>query len=199
MREILIATRNKNKFIEIKKMLGSLGLKLKSLNDFKNIPEIEEDGETFVENARKKAREASLATGLISLADDSGLEVEALGGRPGVYSARFSGPEANDEKNIEKLTGLLKNTSENQMSACFRCSAVLADKDRIIAETEGICRGRIILTPKGNHGFGYDPVFIPDGYDKTFAELGPEIKDKISHRAKAFEKMSEIIKKMLKI
>ncbi|MCK5306004.1 MAG: RdgB/HAM1 family non-canonical purine NTP pyrophosphatase [Candidatus Omnitrophica bacterium] len=197
MREILIATRNKNKFIEIKKMLEPLGLKLKSLNDFKNIPEIEEDGETFVENARKKAIEASLGAGLISLADDSGLEVEALGGRPGVYSARFSGPEANDEKNIEKLIGLLKNTPENKLKACFRCLAVLADKNKIIAETEGVCRGRIILSPRGSHGFGYDPVFIPDGYDKTFAELGSEIKDKISHRAKAFGEMSEVIFKSL--
>ncbi len=193
MRKLIIATRNKGKFKEIKDILEPINFELKSLVDFKDIPEVKEDRSTFKENAIKKAKEISRLTGILSISDDSGLEVEALGGKPGVYSSRFSGPDATDEKNIKKLIGALKDMPEEKRAARFVCQAVLADKDRILSITTGICKGKIILEPRGNYGFGYDPVFAPEGYDKTFAELGPKVKNKISHRVKAFRKMKERI------
>ena len=196
MRKLIIATRNKGKFKEIKDILEPINFELKSLADFKDMPEVKEDRNTFKENAIKKAKEVSRLTGILSISDDSGLEVEALGGKPGVYSSRFSGPKATDEKNIKKLIHLLKDVPEEKRAARFVCQAVLADKDKILATTNGICKGKIILKPRGNYGFGYDPLFVPEGYDKTFAELGPKVKNKISHRLKAFRKMREVIEQM---
>jgi len=193
MRKLVIATRNKGKFKEIKDILEPINFELKSLIDFKDIPEVKEDRNTFKENAIKKAKEISRLTGILSISDDSGLEVEALGGKPGVYSSRFSGPDATDEKNIKKLIQLLKDIPVEKRAARFVCQAVLADKDRILFITTGICKGKIILKPRGNYGFGYDPVFVPEGHDKIFAELGPKVKNKISHRVKAFRKMKERI------
>lgn len=197
MKKLLIATRNEGKFKEIREILEPLDFDFCSLNDFKDMPETEEDRDSFKDNAIKKAYEAAKFTGILSLADDSGLEVEALDGKPGIYSSRFSGPDANDEKNIQKLIKILKDLPINKRDARFQCWTALVSKDKILGTTSGICRGKIILTPRGKHGFGYDPVFIPEGHDKTFAELGSEVKDKISHRAKAFFKMKELILKLI--
>ena len=199
MKRILIATRNIHKFKEIGRILSLINFELVSLADFRNIPEVKEDCDTFRDNAIKKAREISKATGILSISDDSGLEVEALGGQPGVYSSRFSAPGATDEKNIKKLINLLKDIPVDKRDAQFVCWVALADKGRILATTNGICRGKITDAPYGEFGFGYDPVFIPKGYRKTFAQLGPGVKNKISHRYKAFSKMREVILKLERV
>jgi XTP/dITP diphosphohydrolase len=193
MKTLLIATRNQNKFAEIEKILKLSEFKLKSLNNFKDIPQIKENKDTFKGNAIKKARELSQITGLLSLSDDSGLQVDALAGKPGVYSSRFSGSGSNDQKNMEKLLLELKYVPEDRRSAQFVCWVALADKTNILATTSGVCKGKIAMEPFGDKGFGYDPVFIPAGFDKTFAELGIKLKNKISHRVKALNKMKEEI------
>jgi XTP/dITP diphosphohydrolase len=193
-KEILIATKNKNKFIEINTILAALDIKLRSLSEYNNAPDVIEDKDSFIENAAKKAVEYSKFTGLPALADDSGLEVDVLGGKPGIYSARYAGEEQNDKKNIDKLLNLLSDIPLDKRAAQFKCLVVLAKGDNILATAEGVSKGRLTYSPSGEHGFGYDPIFIPQGYDKTFAEIGPEIKDKISHRFIAFSKMAEIIK-----
>jgi XTP/dITP diphosphohydrolase len=193
MRKLLIATRNKGKFKEIKNILEPINFELKLLSDFKDIPETEEDRPTFRGNAVKKARETSKTAGLLSISDDSGLEVEALNGAPGVRSSRFSGPDSTDKKNIKKLLRLLKDLPPEKRKAEFVCWVALADKGEVLATTKGVCEGKIIYKSRGHYGFGYDPVFVPAGYNKTFAELGLKVKNKISHRVKAFSKMKEIM------
>jgi XTP/dITP diphosphohydrolase len=194
-KEILVATKNKYKVIEITKLLNSLGITLKSLSDYPEVPEVIEDKESFIENAAKKAIEYSKFSGIPALADDSGLEVDVLDGRPGVHSARYAGEEQDDKKNIRKLLDVLDGVTPDKRTANFKCLVVLAQNDNILATAEGKCEGTITFEPTGKYGFGYDPIFIPKGYDKTFSELGAEVKDKISHRAIAFNKMAEIIKK----
>jgi XTP/dITP diphosphohydrolase len=194
-KEILIATKNKNKLSEISKLLKDADIKLKSLADYPEAPEVVEDKKSFIENAAKKAIEYSKYTGIAALADDSGLEVDILDGRPGVYSARYAGPEQDDKKNIARLLDVLSDVPADKRTARFKCLVVLAQGDNVLATAEGTCKGVISYRPAGDYGFGYDPVFIPKGYDKTFSELGSEVKDKISHRAIAFNKMAEIIKK----
>ena len=195
MTEIVIATNNQGKFREIKSILADTGLNFLSLNDF-DVPEVVEDGATFRENAEKKALAISEATGYVSISDDSGLEVEALGGQPGVYSARFAGPECNDNNNIEKLLRLLKDVPEEKRAAQFTCLVALAEAGRTLAVTSGVCRGKIARQKRGEGGFGYDPVFIPEGYDKTFAQLPAEEKNTISHRFKAFTAIKEELQKL---
>jgi len=194
-KEILVATKNKHKLIEISKLLVGLEITLKNLDDYENTPEVIEDKESFIENAAKKAIEYSKFTGIPALADDSGLEVDVLDGRPGVQSARYAGEEQDDSKNISKLIDVLDGVPPDKRTARFKCLVVLAQNDNVLATAEGTCEGMITFSPAGEYGFGYDPVFIPKGYDKTFSELGAEVKDKISHRAIAFNKMAEIIKK----
>jgi XTP/dITP diphosphohydrolase len=193
-KQILIATKNKNKFIEINKILNVLNITLKSLSEYNDAPDVIEDKDSFIENAAKKAIEYSKFTGLAALADDSGLEVDVLGGKPGVYSARYAGEEQNDKKNIDKLLDTLSDIPLDKRTAQFKCLVVLAKGDNILATAEGTCKGRLTCSPSGTHGFGYDPIFVPQGHDKTFAELGPKIKDTISHRFVAFSKIAEIIK-----
>ena len=194
-KEILIATKNKHKLEEINKLLIGLDVTLKSLADYPDAPEVIEDKESFIENAAKKAIEYSKFAGIPALADDSGLEVDVLDGRPGVLSARYAGEEQDDKKNITKLLNVLDDVTPDKRTAHFKCLVVLAQNDNVLATTEGTCEGVITLEPAGEYGFGYDPVFIPKGHDNTFSELGAEVKDKISHRAVAFNKMAEIIKK----
>ena len=194
-KEILIATKNKHKLEEINKLLIGLDITLKSLADYPEAPEVIEDKESFIENAAKKAIEYSKFSGIPALADDSGLEVDVLDGRPGVHSARYAGEEQDDKKNITKLLNVLDDVMPNKRTAHFKCLVALAQNDNILATAEGTCEGAITSEPAGEYGFGYDPVFIPKGYDNTFSELGAEVKDKISHRAVAFNKMAEIIKK----
>jgi XTP/dITP diphosphohydrolase len=201
--KIVLATRNKNKVEEIREILKMyLGdeifsqIELLSSADFQ-IPEIEEDGETYEENALKKAREVYKFTKLPSLADDSGIEVEILGGRPGVFSARYAGEGATDEENNKKLLKELENVPIEKRKAKFKCVIAYVDsvEERIFyAETSG----KVIFEPLGDGGFGYDPLFLPDGFDLTYAQLPGEVKNRISHRSKALQKFAEFLTLKLK-
>ncbi len=194
--ELLIATKNVGKIKELEKLLADLPVRLKSLNEFPNIIEPEETGATFSENACLKATSYALQTGLISLADDSGLEVEALNGAPGVYSARYAEENATDTEKIEKLLKEVKETNDKNRRARFVCAMAIADETgEIEFIAEGICNGRIALTESGTGGFGYDPIFIPDGFSETFGELSVDIKQQISHRARASFKIIQYLRR----
>jgi XTP/dITP diphosphohydrolase len=162
---------------------------LVSLNHFAALPEIVEDGATYLENALKKARIVSEFTGETVLADDSGLQVNVLKGEPGVYSARYAGEGATDEENNAKLLARLKNIPEDKRTASFFCALVLYDRDGRYASFEAEWRGRIIDEGRGTNGFGYDPIFLDPKFNKTAAELPPDIKNKVSHRGQAFAKL----------
>ncbi len=194
MSELLIATKNAGKIIELEELLADLPMRLRGLNNFPNVFEAEETGATFAENAVLKANSYALQTGLWALADDSGLEVEALYGAPGVFSARYAGEKANDEDRIEKLLKELSNISERR--AKFVCAMAVADeKGEIKFIAEGVCSGKIALTASGTNGFGYDPIFIPDGFSNTFGELSNEIKRQISHRSRATMKIIQQLRR----
>lgn len=186
--ELLLATRNKNKIIEMSASLKKLGLKIRSLEDFPDVPEVVEDGKTFEENAVKKAVACAKHTGLLTLADDSGLMVDALQGAPGVKSHRYAGPNATDFENNTKLLDELKNVAFNDRTAQFVCCIAIANNNGLIRTVTGKCEGIILTEPRGREGFGYDPLFMKSDYQKTFAELPLEIKNRISHRAMALEK-----------
>ena len=193
MLKIVLATRNDGKLKEIKYKLEKYAIILESLQDYTRIPEIMETGKTFTENALIKARTVAKWTNLPAVADDSGLEIDYLGKKPGVYSARWG---KTDRQRIEKVLAALKNTNNVQRSARFVCvmsMVVPAKNDQKVFLTEGLCSGKITLVPQGTSGFGYDPIFIPDGYDKTFAQLGETVKNAISHRAIALDRMIQII------
>lgn len=181
--KLLIATKNIHKLTEIENILQINNLQLLSIRDFPNLPDVEESGETFFENSALKAVELARFTGLWALADDSGLVVDALDGRPGVYSARFAGDSCDDAANNQKLLKLMKGAQNR--SARFVCNIALASPDGICRHVEGSCEGQIANKPNGSGGFGYDPLFIPDGHIISFAELGSEIKNSISHRGRA--------------
>ena len=183
--KLLIASRNQKKKKELQQILGDLDFELLSLDDLPPLPEVEEDGSTFTENAIKKALTVARQTGMLTLADDSGLVVDALQGEPGVYSARYAGPEANDEKNNQKLLQALLAIPDKDRTARFVCVIALALPDGRVETVEGTCDGRIDRYPRGSAGFGYDPLFVPDGYEESFAQLSPLIKNSISHRGKA--------------
>ena len=186
--ELLIATSNKGKMVELRSLLASLPLQLRSLAEFPGIVEVEETGRTFADNARLKARGYAGQTGLWTLADDSGLEVDALGGAPGVFSARYGGAGATDAERVAHLLGELSRRAAKERLARFICVIAVADPQGQIANiSTGKCEGQIALAPVGTGGFGYDPVFVPQGYQQTFGELPPEIKGRISHRALALE------------
>jgi XTP/dITP diphosphohydrolase len=185
VRKLVLATRNRGKVREIASILKDLHLDILSSLDFPKIQPVIEDGRTFQENAIKKAETIGRSTGLLALADDSGLEIDALDGQPGICSSRFAGPEQDDEKNIEKVLKLMRRTPENRRQARFRCVIALASPNGRTATVEGTCEGVISTEPRGSAGFGYDPIFLVPEYGKTFAELGEEVKNRISHRAKA--------------
>lgn len=193
MKKLLVATRNKGKLKELEELLSPLGIEVLSLADVPPIPEIEEDGDSFTANAIKKAQETSRLTGYVCLADDSGLVVDALGGQPGIYSARFAGENASDEENNDKLLKLMKDIEERDRTARFVCVIAVADTNGKTATVEGICEGRIGFTPQGENGFGYDPLFIPEGFDKSFAQLSSKEKQNISHRGQALRKAIPVI------
>ncbi len=183
-RHLLIATSSEGKRNELRQLLSGLPLTLFDLSDLPFMEPIAETGDTFVENASLKAAGYATQTGLLTLADDSGLEVDALGGAPGVRSARFAGKHDSDAERIEALLAALAFVNESKRCARFVSAVVIADSNReILNVSMGRCEGRIALAPRGAGGFGYDPVFIPNGYDLTFAELEPQIKNQISHRA----------------
>jgi len=197
--KLVLATRNKGKIAEIKKLVSDLSqVELVFLDDFQNLPDIAETGKTFKENALIKAKEIASLTGHWALADDSGLEVDYLQGAPGVYSARFSGEKATDAQNNAKLLSLLKNVPWEKRQAKFVCVIAICNPKGQCYTLEGECKGYIALEPKGTHGFGYDPVFFVPAYGKTMAELEPEIKNQISHRAMALKRLKPLLRQMLK-
>ena len=183
---LLLATHNPGKIRELNMLLDGIPIELKALPDFAGIRDVEETGSTFRENAELKATAFANQTGLYSLADDSGLEIEALGNAPGVYSARFAGADTGYDVKIPKLLSMLDETGDSNRRARFVCVMALSnDEGKIIHLVEGTCNGSIAYGPRGTGGFGYDPIFRPDGFDLTFGELGEGIKQKISHRAEA--------------
>ena len=186
-RTIVIATKNKGKLKEFRSILSEAYDDILSLADFDDIPDIEETGLSFRENAFIKAKTASDFLGMDAIGDDSGLIVDALGGAPGIYSARYAGEGASDDENNEKLLSELKG--EKNRTARFVCCIALAFASGIQEFFEGECCGQIIQEKRGRNGFGYDPVFYVPQYGKTMAELGPDTKNRISHRAKASEKL----------
>ncbi len=186
---IIIASVNPHKISEIRMLLFRAGVEWKTPADAPGAPEPEETGVTFAENAAIKARALAAHTGWLALADDSGLEVDALGGAPGVVSARYAGRHGDDEANNRLLLEKL-HRSRNR-SARFRCALALAAPDgTLVAVADGSCEGTIADQPAGVAGFGYDPLFIPAGFDRTFAELGAEVKNRLSHRARALEALA---------
>lgn len=200
---LLIATRNRHKVEEIRSILGS-GFEFVSLADFPDAPEVHEDADTFEGNARKKAVQIAewlkqkqsgrrLSAPTIVLADDSGLEVDALGGAPGVVSARYAGKQGDTAANNQKLVEQLNTVPPGKRTARFRCVIAIAKPNGDVAIAAGACEGCIIDAPRGTQGFGYDPLFVPNGHTQTFAELGSEVKDKISHRALALEEAKNIL------
>lgn len=197
--ELLIATRNQKKKKELETILSGFDIKLLSLDDLPPLPEVEEDGLTFEENAIKKALTVARQSNLLTLADDSGLVVDALQGAPGVYSARYAGPDANDEKNNQKLLQALQGVPEAERTARFVCVIALASPDGNVQTVMGSCEGRIDRTLHGAGGFGYDPLFIPDGCGQSFAELPAEEKNRISHRGKALQKIRPLLNECLQM
>ena len=192
--EIVLATRNKKKIEEIKRITAGLPITILPLDDYPDCPEVVEDADTFEGNAIKKAVEISQCTGKVALADDSGLEVDALGGAPGVHSARYTGSSGNDVKNYEKLLSELRNVPDGKTAAQFICCIALAFPDGTVKTFVGSAKGRIGREPKGKSGFGYDPVFYPEGFDRTFAEMTGSEKDCLSHRGKALEKLAKFLR-----
>ena len=195
MPSLLLGTRNQGKVKEITSILEDSGWSFSSLQEFENVESPEENGETYSDNAIVKARFYAAATGLHALADDSGLEVEALAGAPGVYSARYAGENSSDAERRALLLSELAKTGDKDRRARFVSVVYIASPDgTIINVSEGVCEGIITSAPRGTGGFGYDPLFIPDGYDQTFAELPENVKNSISHRAREFMKTNEFLK-----
>jgi XTP/dITP diphosphohydrolase len=190
--DLIIATRNKKKLVEIKELLADLDFNVLSISDFSDIPDIEEDMDTFEGNASKKAIQIAQITGKLTLADDSGLEIDYLNGKPGIHSARFAGENATDEDRNKKVLGLMEGVPKHRRTARFKCAIAIVENEFMRIVT-GVCEGEIATEPKGDQGFGYDPIFIVPSYGKTFAELGAEIKNQISHRAIALKKAREVL------
>ena len=193
MLEIFLATKNNGKIEEIKEYLKKIKIKVISLNDFPNFPTTKEDGKNYRENAIKKAIEGFNYTNKICLADDSGLEIDFLNGEPGLYSSRWG---KTDEEKIDKVLRLMEGVPQDKRSAKFVCvlALVLPNGKQYITKEE--CKGEISFSPKGEYGFGYNPIFFVPEYNKTFAELGSEVKNQISHRGKALKKMTKILEEM---
>lgn len=196
MKKIVIASKNEGKIKEIRNFLHGIDAELLAMSDFSELPDIPEDGRTFEENAMKKAKAVFDYTKLTTIADDSGLEVNYLGGEPGIHSARYAGDAATDRQNNDKLLGLLKDLPMEDRKARFKCVIVLYNSLYNNLVFEGKCAGYIIDEPKGELGFGYDPLFVPEGYTKTFGELDLVTKNKISHRGKALSSLRNYLEKI---
>jgi len=197
MRNLIIATRNHHKTREIAAILGTEWM-VEDLTQRPELPEPVEDGATFEENAAIKALAASRALHGLVLADDSGLEVDLLNGAPGIRSARYAGEKASDKDNRDRLLAELTEidrVAEHPMTARFRCAMVIAKAGEVLGTFSGAVEGRIVMVEAGTGGFGYDPLFIPDGFEQTFAELDSETKNRLSHRARALEQVVEWLKK----
>lgn len=193
LNELVLATRNPGKVREMAALLADLGVTVRSLSDVPGAPEVEEDGRTFAENAVKKAETIARFTGLPALADDLGLEVDALGGAPGVFSARYAGEGASDAANNAKLLAALAGVPAERRTARYRCVLALAVPGMPTVTVEGVCEGRIAEQPRGTGGFGYDPLFYLPGRGKTMAELRPEEKNAISHRGQALRRLKALL------
>ena len=189
---LVLATRNTGKISEIKALLP--GVRVAPAASFTGCPTPEETGRTFEENALIKARAVSRYTGRTALADDSGLEVDALDGAPGVHSARYAGRDATDQDNIRRLLDALDGISDADRTARFRCVVAVVVPDGRTWTAEGACEGRILQAPQGDAGFGYDPLFVPAGYENTFGELDATVKNRISHRALALRRITDVLK-----
>ncbi|MHB9144065.1 MAG: XTP/dITP diphosphatase [Symbiobacteriia bacterium] len=194
---VVLATRNPGKVAELARLLAGTGITVVSLAEFPAAPEVEETGATFAANALLKAQAAAVHTGLVALADDSGLEVDALAGRPGVYSARFAGPHASDEDNNQKLISLLTAVPIARRTARFRSAVAIVTPDGRSEVTDGACKGSILHSPRGTDGFGYDPLFLVPELGKTFAELTMEEKNRISHRGRALRRALQLLPGLL--
>lgn len=193
--ELVLATRNQDKIREIKEVLGNLKMKILTYEDFPEFPLVIEDASTLKGNALKKAREIAKFTEKMALADDSGLEVKALGGAPGIFSSRFAGENATYEDNNHRLLSLLRDVSPGRRGAAFRCIIAISDPQGKEEVVEGVCKGRITEEIRGDEGFGYDPLFEPEGFTRTFAQMSLREKNKISHRARALKKARQLLKK----
>jgi XTP/dITP diphosphohydrolase len=196
--KIILATQNQGKVRELQELLANEGIEVLSLRDISDWEDVEENGETFADNAALKARAAVKKTGLIALADDSGLEVDGLEGAPGVFSARYAGEPKDDERNNDKLLDRLETIPDDQRTARFRCALVVATPAGREYLTEGTVEGQILKQRRGQDGFGYDPIFYLPEYTRTMAELTLTEKNKLSHRARAFRKALPILQALKK-
>ncbi len=197
MKRIVIATKNEGKLREMRNAFAELPVEVAALSDFGSLPDAVEDGETFLDNARKKARFFMEKTGYACIADDSGIEVEAFGGGPGVYSARFAGEHGDDEANNRKLVEELRRLGLEESPADYRCVLVFVDTDGSELIADGRCDGAVRQEPRGTNGFGYDPYFYV-GKDRTMAEMTLSEKDEISHRGKALREIAGLLKGYLR-
>ena len=196
--EIIIATRNRHKVRELARLLALRGIRWRSLAEFPQMPLIEETGRTFDANAVKKARSVARAIGALALADDSGLEVDALHGAPGIRSARFAGEPSDDRANNEKLLRVLEGMPMSRRTARYRCSLALASPTRLLAVTRGTWSGRVATHPAGHRGFGYDPIFLVPRYQRTVGQLPAGVKRRLSHRAQAADRLRPILHRLLR-
>jgi XTP/dITP diphosphohydrolase len=198
LQKIVLGSRNQKKCQEIAELLAPHAIEIVSVADFPEMGEVIEDGDTFAANAAKKATETAVSTGHWAIGEDSGLCVDALNGAPGIYSARFSGEGATDATNNQKLMAELDDTPESKRGAGYVCSVAVSDPQGMVQlSVEGTCRGRIITSPRGENGFGYDPYFLIPEYNATFGELGSIVKQQISHRARAFHRLIPMLIRVL--
>ena len=197
--KVVIASRNEHKIDEMRRILNEAGLSLDlvGIQEFPDLPDVDETGETFAENALLKAREICAFTGMPAIADDSGLCVDALGGMPGIFSARWAGTHGNDLANLQLLLAQISHVAPDRRTASFRCAAAIVMPSGAEEVVEGIMAGRLIDTPRGTNGFGYDPIFIAEGYSITTAEMDSASKDAISHRGLAIAALAPTLAQLL--
>jgi len=196
--QLLVATRNRHKLKEIEAILAELNFEIRCSADMAGLGDVKEDADSIRDNAIKKAVETAKAAKMLTLADDTGLEVDALNGEPGVKSARYAGDEATYHENNKKLLAAMQGVPVEKRKARFRCVSAIADANGLVDTVDGICNGAILEEERGGGGFGYDPLFIPDGQVKTFGELSPDVKNRISHRAKALQKAFAVLSRYLR-
>jgi XTP/dITP diphosphohydrolase len=196
---VVLATRNQHKIVELQRILASVGLdvELVGADLFPDLPEVEETGSTFAANALLKARDVCARTGLVAIADDSGLCVDALNGMPGIFSARWAGRHGDDQANLELLLAQIVDVPDARRGAAFNCAAAVATPDGDERVVEGVLEGAVVREPRGSNGFGYDPIFTPRGYVLTTAQLTPKEKDAISHRGQAFRALVPVLRGLL--
>lgn len=196
MIEIVVATRNKGKLREIGQLLSDLPVKLLAADEA-GVPDIEESGGTFEENAVHKAITAAKASGMLAIGEDSGLEVDALDGKPGVFSSRFAGPDATDEDRNQLILSMLEGVPFERRTARYRAAAALATPEGLVGVSEGVCEGLIAERPAGTNGFGYDPIFYYPPFGCTMGQAAPEMKNRVSHRSKALAGLLPILRRLL--